>query len=251
MYRAVLIALAVSAVAIPVAAQETAEEVAGTVDQAVDIRQDTQAREDDWAEERGELQVRYRSAQANVDYLQDQRNLKQAEVDALEERIAEFERRLTEATRLRDSIQDTLNTVLLRLEDWLDRDLPFLPEERAARLATLNEELARPDVTSADKLRRILEALQIEVNYGGTVEVTQEEIEIDGEPIFVDLLRVGRLSLFWTTPDGKRVGDYDAGARAWRELAGKYGRPIKTAMEMATRMRPTELIALPLGRIER
>jgi hypothetical protein len=38
-------------------------------------------------------------------------------------------------------------------------------------------------------------------------------------------------------------------AGRWTELPGRAKRRIQLAMEMATRMRPVELIDLPLGRI--
>ena len=161
-----------------------------------------------------------------------------------------MERRLEEADRLSLTIQDTLNAVLIRLEDWVDRDLPFLKEEREGRIDYLKKELVKPDVSDADKLRSLLEALQIEMNYGSTVEVTQQKIELEGEELFVDLLRVGRVSVFWRTPDGKRCGEFDVGTRKWVELPGKHNRSIGIAMDMATRMRPVELLSLPLGRIE-
>ena len=111
--------------------------------------------------------------------------------------------------------------------------------------------MARPDVTSAEKLRRLLESLLVEAGYGSSVEVTEERIEVDGEELYVDLLRIGRLSLFWMTPDGERVGEYERGAAAWKELDSRHKRSVTAAMEMATRMRPVELLALPLGRISR
>lgn len=232
-------------------AQDDAASVSRTVDEAVGTHQQTQALKTEWAQEEDALTARFRTARANVDYLSAQRGIQQARVDALNERIAEYERRLDEATRLKDSIQDTLDVVMMRLETWVQEDLPFLPEERADRVSALKAEMARPDVTSAEKLRRLLEGLQVEANYGGTVEVTQSRIDVAGEELYVDMLRIGRLSLFWKTPDGKRVGEYDRASAGWVELDGKYERAITSAMEMATRMRPIELIALPLGRINR
>jgi hypothetical protein len=225
--------------------------VSGTVDDAVGTHQQTQALKTEWAQEEDALTARFRTARATVDYLSAQRVIQQARVDALNERISEYERRLTEATRLKDSIQDTLDVVMLRLEDWVQGDLPFLAEERAGRVSILKTEMARPDETSAEKLRRLLEGLQVEANYGGTVEVTEEPIVVAGEELYVDVLRLGRLSLFWKTPDGKRIGEYDRATASWIELDGRYERAITSAMEMATRMRPIELIALPLGRLSR
>jgi len=235
---------------IPTPAQETPRELEETVDGTVAIEQETQQIKDDWAVERDQLLARRRTALANREYLEERREVLSARRDALEERVAELRRRLGESARLETSIQDTLVRILQRLEQVVHDDLPFLPEERARRLAMLRDELARPDTTPAERLRRLMEALQIEAHYGSGIEVYGDRIEVDGDSLFVDVLRVGRLSLFWQTTDGRRAGEYDRVTGAWVPLSGTHRRSIGRAIEMARRRRPYELIALPLGRIE-
>jgi hypothetical protein len=251
MSKASLIVLALLLVAIAAPAQDAAKDVEQTVDAAVGHLKNAQNLEDGWAQEQDALRARFRTARSDVAFLTTQRDFQQARVDALNERITEYDRRLTEAARLKESIRDTLGTIMGRLETWVGDDLPFLPDERSSRMTSLQDELARPDVTSAEKLRRVLESLLVEAGYGSSVEVTEERIEVAGEELYVDLLRIGRLSLFWMTPDAERIGEYDRGEAAWLELDGSYKRSITAAMEMATRMRPVELLALPLGRISR
>ena len=141
--------------------------------------------------------------------------------------------------------------IFRRLEESVAVSLPFLPAERAGRLAVVGDELVRPDVTSAEKLRRLLEALQVVAGYGSTVNVYQDVLDMGLEDIHADVLRIGRVALFWRTPDGERVGSYDQAAYRWIELPGGDKRRIGMAMEMAARMRQIELIDLPLGRIGR
>ena len=136
-----------------------------------------------------------------------------------------------------------------RLEAWVEKDLPFLPEERAGRLRLLREGLARTDISGAEKLRQLLEALLVECEYGDTVEVYEQRIEVEGEPIFAIVFRLGRLSIFWQTPDRARVGEYDRVTNRWVELPGRYARSISAALEMAEKRRPIELLRLPVGRI--
>ncbi|HEX5133500.1 MAG TPA: DUF3450 domain-containing protein [Candidatus Krumholzibacteria bacterium] len=230
-------------------AQE-AKKLGETVDKTVGTYQATQQKQDDWATEQAALVARYRTAQANVEYLEKRESYEESEVSALENNIAELERRLLESTRLNESLQDTLNAVVGRLETFVARDIPFLVDERAARVAAIKEEIARPDVTGAEKLRRVLEALQVEANYGNTVEVYQEQVTVGDEAIFADMLQIGRVSVYWRTPDGKRVGEYDRASGAWLELDGKYARSINMTVDMATRIRPTEIVTLPIGRIQ-
>jgi len=250
MLRIIVAAAFVTLLALPAAAQTgdadgLEDKVEGTVDQA----RETQQQLDEWAGTREELELRYRTAKANVAYLRERLARQQDKAAALDDAVAELNRRLDESGRLNAVIEDTLSVVLGRLERAVARDLPFLPEERGARLAGLRRELAEPDVGAAEKLRRLLEALMIEAQYGETVEVTPRTVTISGEEIHADVLRIGRLALFWRSPDGKRVGTWDPVAGQWTELGGGDSRTIGRAMEMATRMRPVELIALPLGSI--
>jgi len=230
-------------------AQE-AKKLGETVDQTVDTQQQTQKQQDEWATEQAALVNRYRTARANVEYLEKREAFEESEVSALEANIAELERRLVESKRLNESLQDTLNAVVGRLQTFVSSDIPFLTEERSARVASLKEVIARPDVTGAEKLRRVLEGLQVEANYGNTVEVYQEEVAVGDETIYADMLRIGRVSVYWRTPDGKRVGEYDRATGKWVELDDKYARPINMTVDMATRLRPTEIVDLPIGRIE-
>ncbi len=231
-------------------AQTEGDKARGDTEQAIETRQQTQQLQDSWSEEKDDLARRFRAATENVRWLSSRKIEETAEADALDDRVVELERRLGEADRLEGSMQDTLMVIFHRLEDSVAAGLPFLPQERRLRLASVGDELVRPDVTSAEKLRRLLEALQVEAGYASSVEVYQDEITVGGDKIHADVLRLGRAALFWRTADGDRVGHFDPAAGLWSELPGGDKRRISLAMEMAERMRTVELIDLPLGRIE-
>ena len=244
---ALLLSVAVAAVAQDADPEKITENVAETVD----LEKETQSNLDDWSEERQALDVRYRTAKANIDYLNERIARHEERAAALDAKVAELERRKVESQRLNAVIQDTLDAVLGRLATVVERDLPFLEEERSARMVNLRNVMASPDLDPAEKLRFLLEALLIEAQYGETVEVVPTTIDVDGQTMHADILRIGRLAMFWRSPDGSRIGTWDPAARAWVELPGKYNRTISRSMEMASRMRPIELISLPLGRINR
>lgn len=225
------------------------EQLKQKVDDTIGIAGQTQEKLDDWAQEKANLEARYRAAQANIFYLEDRIEVEDLRGAALDEQVAELERRLSESTRLQAVITDTLRATLLRLEEVVAADQPFLAEERQGRLEFLRRQMAQPEIAPAEKLRRLLEAMLIEAKYGETTEVTQESIKIGGEESFVDLLRIGRLAMFWQTPDGQRTGTYDPVSGQFVELPGQYRRSVKQAMEMASNMRVIELLSLPLGRI--
>lgn len=247
MTRLLLAALVLCATA-PVLAQ-TAEDLSGKVDETIATEAQTQDLKDAWATEKGTLEDRHRIAKGNVAWLRERIAVENQRAAALDQNVGELERRLTESTRLQAVIGDSLLAVLNRLENVVATDLPFLAAERQQRLASLRSELARPEVESAEKLRRLLEGLLVEAQYGETVEVTQERITVDGVETFVDLMRLGRLTMFWRTPDGAQVGTWDPVSKSFVTLPGRYSRTLQKSMEMASRMRPVQLLSLPLGRI--
>lgn len=241
--------MAGAAVVAVLASAQTGQEVQETVSEAVDLRRQTQQAQDQWTDRKTDLTQRFRAAQADVKWLQERKQAQTARVEAAQQRIREMERRLIEADRLDACLQDTMLVIFRRLEATMDQGLPFLPEERRFRRETLAAELAQPDITAADKLRRLLEAMQVEAAYASTVEIYPDKIEVAGEILHADVLRLGRVALLWMTPDRRRAGFYDQGSGRWVESPGAQKRRIGLALAMAARLRPIELVALPLGRI--
>lgn len=230
--------------------QAPARDVRETVQGTVDLRQETQRQEDLWAREQEELRARYRAARADVEALERRKSSLEKRDAALREQVASLNRRIAESDRLEAGLQSVMEETLDRLDAFTDEDLPFLPEERSRRIRNLRETLAQPGTSPGEKLRMLLEALQVETGYGDTVETYQERIDVDGESLFADIFRLGRLSLFWMTPDGERVGEFDRVTGRWVELPERYRKSIRMAVEMAARQRPVELLRLPVGRIQ-
>ena len=81
------------------------------------------------------------------------------------------------------------------LDKFIDLDVPFLLEERKARVARLRTIMDLSDVTVSEKYRQIMDAYQIETTYGRDIEAYTGLLEIDGESRQVDFLRIGRTSL--------------------------------------------------------
>ncbi len=216
---------------------------------AIAVRQRTQQRREQWQRERDELQRRYRELEARVAAQRRDRDRRRAAVAALTDRIASLERRRVEAERLRGTLDDTLAVLLDGLRRRVDADLPFLQRERRARLREITALLADPEAPAAEKLRRLLEALQIEAAYGSGTELGEAGITVAGRELRVRLLRLGRIALLWLAPDGSRCGLYDPARGEWVELPGRWRRSIARAMEMAAHTRPLELIELPVGRV--
>lgn len=141
--------------------------------------------------------------------------------------------------------------LLLRMVEVLDEfvrlDIPFLKTERTTRLQDLKALMDRSDVSIADKYRRVLEAYQIEIDYGRTIEAYTGERQTDGQAQSVNFLRLGRVALFYSSIDGEQTGYWDPGARGWKRLPKKYARPINRGLRIARNELPPDLINLPIA----
>lgn len=236
--------------AVLLAGAQEGKSLSDTVAKTVETQQQTQKKQEAWAEEKNDLAARYRAAKAQVDYLEKTKALEQNEVGELDKGIAELNRRMVESAKLKDNLDDSLNVVVNKLDGFIKQDIPFLMDERQTRIASVREAIAKPEVTAAEKLRRVLEALQVEANYGNTVDVSQERIKVGNDEVSADVIRIGRVSVYWRSPDGKRVGEYDRASNQWVELGHKYAETIGDVREMVLRLRSTKVITLPLGRIQ-
>ncbi len=132
------------------------------------------------------------------------------------------------------------------LEQFVKLDQPMLVEERQARVAALRSIVARADVDIAEKYRRVIEAYQIEAEYGQTLEAYEGPTTIDGREITVDFLRVGRVGLFYLSLDRREAGIWDPQAGEWQPLEDSYVEDIEFAIRVAREQAPPNLIDLPL-----
>ena len=140
--------------------------------------------------------------------------------------------------------------LMLRMVDGLDQfiqmDVPMLTKEREERIANLRELMDRADVEDSEKYRRIMEAYQIENEYGRTIEVYQDTLVMDGQERTLDFLRIGRISLLYQTLDGEEVGAWDQAARKWVKLDNEYRDSIRKGVRIARKQLAPDMIRVPV-----
>ncbi|MDO8826887.1 DUF3450 domain-containing protein [Methylophaga sp.] len=130
------------------------------------------------------------------------------------------------------------------LEQVISADVPFLLKERQARVENLKGLIDRADISVGEKFRRIMEAYVIETDYGRTIEAYQSELLIGGEPLTVDMLRFGRVGLYYQTLDGNTTGRWNANKQAWETLGSDYRRSVLDGLRIARKQAPPEMLKL-------
>lgn len=136
------------------------------------------------------------------------------------------------------------------LEKFISLDIPFLKEERADRVAKLKEMMNRSDVTTSEKYRRILEAYQIEMDFGRTIEAYRGLQLIGDQSTTVNFLRVGRMGLYYQTLDRKQTGQWSVSKKTWEKLDSDFESGIYQGIRIAKKEMAPDLIQLPLTTAE-
>ncbi|GIS26702.1 MAG: hypothetical protein CM15mP127_10750 [Gammaproteobacteria bacterium] len=68
--------------------------------------------------------------------------------------------------------------------------MPFSLNERVKRINQVRATLSDPRVTASEQVRQVLEAYNIEREYGRTIETYEDSIVLDGEEKVVNILRI-------------------------------------------------------------
>ena len=176
-------------------------------------------------------------------YLQDLINSQQEEKVSLTKQLEDIEITQREIVPLALKMLDGL-------DDFITLDLPFLPEERKHRVEMLKDMFVRADVTNAEKYRRILEAYQIENDYGNTIEAYRSDLELNGTVTEVDFLRLGRVAIYYQRLDGSESGFWNKTNKRWDSLPLSYSNSIRNGLRIARKEAAPDLLILPVPAAE-
>ena len=148
-------------------------------------------------------------------------------------------------------VEKEIVPLMLKMVDTLGQfvqlDLPFLKEERMNRVAQLREMMDSSSVTISEKYRRIMEAYQIETEYGRTIEAYRGNLKNESGEREVDFLRVGRLVLAYQTLDRDETGYWNSAAKKFEDLGSEYRAAINQGLRVARKQVAPNLINLPIN----
>ncbi|MBU2970154.1 DUF3450 domain-containing protein [Pseudoalteromonas sp. C2R02] len=151
-------------------------------------------------------------------------------------------------------IERQITPLMLRmiagLEQFIALDIPFLTQERTERISKLKTMMDKADVASSEKFRRVLEAYQVEVDYGRTIEAYTELLTVEGMEREVDYLRIGRLDLIYLTRDGKKAGIWDKETQSFVTLPDSNISQISKGLRIARKQLAPNMISLPVQAAE-
>jgi hypothetical protein len=220
------------------------------VSRAIDIRRKAQQKEEQWRVEQQQKVSLFERLKQEQETLKEQQQRLIKETDALNNSITEKKEQLQRIEQIAAQINPFLAEVVGRLDKFQQRDLPFLQHERQQRIIHLQEIVAAPDIAMNEKLRKVLEALMVEADYGRTLELTRETIQLAERETLVDVFRLGRIALYFRTLDGRESGFFNVAEQRWQPLSASFHLAIGKAMDIGAKKRPVEIVTLPLGRLQ-
>ena len=234
----------------PVFGKDFSDQVQNILKESIEIRQRTQKKRERWHKEHQVLVQRYKELLNQIKDLKEKnKELKVKKAD-LEERIKNYQEEISKLDSISSQMLPFLKKVYEALEEMEKKDLPFLKEERRKRLNILKEVIEGSNFSLAEKYRKVMEALFIEAEYGNTIEVYQDRINIDGKEVEGDVFRLGRIALFFQSPDKKITAVFDPSTSSWKTLSRRYADDVSAAIEITKKRRPVELLILPIGKIK-
>ena len=241
-----ILATGLIAVSGSVVAQTTVDQVLDAENRRLNLAQQSQERVNSIVEGTRSLEDQYRAVNKEIDGLKVYNRLMEAQVSGQEATLQDISLSMAQVDVINRQIFPLMTRMIDGLEQSVKLDVPFLMEERTERVDNLRSIMERSDVSVAEKFRKVMEAYQIENDYGSSSEWYTQSLTLDGATRSYNILRVGRVGLFFQSDDAKITGRWDNEAREW-VIDNSARSDVRTGLRMAKQLIAPELIVVPVA----
>ncbi len=208
----------------------------------------SQQKIDRLADETSDLLTDYKTVMKQVDGLIVYNERLERQIAAQLESIQNIDESIEQVTIVQRQMMPLVIRMIDGLEQFIELDVPFNKSQRMQRVEFLRGNLDRADVSVAEKFRQVLEAYNIELQYGRGIDTYRDTIEVGGAERDVDFLRVGRIALVYQSTDGAVSGAWDKSSGSWVELpSGEYDAAIRKGIRIAKKQATVELLNMPVA----
>jgi septal ring factor EnvC (AmiA/AmiB activator) len=185
-----------------------------------------------------------RYARALADAAITERYNRQIEVQlrSQEQEIASLEQQIMNLDATAVDVQAMLQRMYDELVAFVTSDVPFFKEEREQRLQRLADLMQNVEASTSEKFRRLLEAYQIEMEYGRQMTAYRQTLD-DGRE--AEMVRLGRVALMYRVMDGSESGYWDHERKQFVSDPDAAG-AIEEALSIAKEERAPDLIVVPV-----
>lgn len=225
---------------------ESVRDVMGEGKTFLVAQMESQKRIDQYNAETDDTEAEYQRLLRQIEGLQAYNRQLQKQIDAQESEIARTDDSIAKATEVDRQLLPLLISMVDTYGKLVDVSVPFLPTERDERIAFLRETVDRADVSAAEKFRQVLDAYMTELSYGNTIEAYTDTIQAEGGEREVNVLRLGRIALFYQTADRLHTGYWDTDSSSWEPLGPEFRNGIYQAIRIANKLTAPSLLSVPL-----
>ncbi len=195
------------------------------------------------------LEDQYRAINKEIDGLKVYNRLMRAQVEGQTATLEDIGLSMDQVDVINRQIFPLMERMIDGLDQSIKLDIPFLMDERTERVDNLKDIMSRSDVSVAEKFRKVMEAYQIENEYGSTIEDYKQSLTIDGATRSFNMLRIGRIGLYFQSDDTKITGRWDNGTRSW-EIDNSARNEVRKGLRVARQLVAPELIIIPVSAAE-
>lgn len=173
------------------------------------------------------------------DHVQRMVNSQRDNIKSLEEQIAGIDKTKQGVVPLMYRMIDTL-------EKFVDLDVPMNLVPRKDRIENLRNIMNDSNIAVSEQFRLVLEAYEIEANYGTVFDAYQGELDLGGQVLTADFVHMGRIALVAQSLDMKNAWVWNNQSRSWDELGDEYLKSVTDTIRMARKQLPMDLTKLPV-----
>jgi len=212
----------------------------------IQLAQESQERINEVVDTTRSLEDQYRAINKEIDGLKVYNRLMTAQTNGQTATLDDIALSMDQVDVINRQIFPLMERMIDGLEQSIALDIPFLLTERTNRVATLKEIMERSDVSVAEKFRKVMEAYQIENEYGSSSEWYKEELEFDGATREYNMLRIGRIGLYFQSDDTSVTGWYNQADGNFEPLDNENRNEIRKGLRIARQLVAPELVLIPL-----
>ncbi len=228
---------------------QTVDQVLQADQRRLNLAQQSQERINNVVEGTRSLEDQYRAINKEIDGLKVYNRLMRAQVEGQLATLDDIGLSMDQVDVINRQIFPLMERMIDGLEQSVNLDIPFLLDERRERVANLEEIMERSDVSVAEKFRKVMEAYQIENEFGWTSEHFTQSLTIDDITRSYNMLRIGRIGLYFQSDDAKVTGRWDNQERQW-VMDDSSRNEIRKGLRMARQLIAPELINIPVPAAE-
>lgn len=225
---------------------QSVDQVLQAQDKRLDLAQQSQERINGIVEGTRSLEDQYRSINKEIDGLKVYNRLMTAQTSGQGAVLEDISLSMDQVDVINRQIFPLMERMIDGLDQSVSLDVPFLMEERKNRIDALKDIMERSDVSVAEKFRKVMEAYQIENDYGTSVDEYKQTITLDdGSTRDYNMLRVGRVGLYFQSEDTQITGRWDMESKDW-VLDDGARNEVRKGLRMAKQLIAPELILIPI-----